>query len=64
MFARSATFDGAALYGGHCDVAHQQVVLLTDDQHLAETVKSVRGNVVPLTVAHTVAAHAAPCSRP
>ncbi len=45
---------------GHCDVAHQQVVLLTDDQHLAETVKSVRGNVVPLTVAHTVAAHAAP----
>lgn len=39
---------------GHADVAHQQVVLLTDDQQLAESVKSVRGNVVPLAVSHAV----------
>ena len=30
---------------GHADVAHQQIILMTDDQHLAETVKSVRGQV-------------------
>ncbi len=45
---------------GHADVAHQQVILMTDDQHLAETVKSVRGHVTLMSVAHAVAAPAAP----
>ncbi len=41
---------------GHADVAHQQIVLLTDDQQLADSVKSVRGNVVALAVSHAVTA--------
>lgn len=45
---------------GHADVAHQQVIVLTDDQQLADAVKSVRGNVVPLAVAHAVATPVAP----
>ncbi len=43
---------------GHADVARQQVILLTDDQQLAEAVKSVRGQVIPMAVSHAVAAPA------
>ena len=45
---------------GHADVAHQQIVLLTDDQQLAEAAKSVRGQVIPMAVAHAVAAPVVP----
>ncbi len=45
---------------GHADVAHQQIIVMTDDQQLAETVKSVRGQVIPMAVAHAVAAPVAP----
>lgn len=45
---------------GHADVAHQQVILMTDDQQLAEAVKSVRGQVVSIALSHTVAAPPTP----